>query len=171
MHYLAVKIVKYFFMGNKLLLAFICATFLSLSANTVEIIDFKQYQQRTQQKNDTLYIVNFWATWCKPCIEELPYFEEAQRKFAGKKVKILLVSLDFRSDHARVEKFVTKKNLHNTVLLLDGGNPNVWIDKVDPKWSGAIPATVLYKAGKKVYFKEGQLTSSELESLIQTKIK
>lgn len=158
-------------MGNRLLLAFICVTFLSLSAKTIEIIDFKQFQQRTQKKNDTLYIVNFWATWCKPCIEELPYFEEANRNFAGKKVKILLVSLDFRSDHARVEKFVAKKNYANTVFLLDGGNPNDWINKIDPQWSGAIPATVLYKAGKKLFFKEGQVTSNELESLIQTKIK
>src|SRR5690606_6809447 len=48
-----------------------------------------------QKKNDSIYVINFWATWCKPCIKELPAFEKIASEYADKKVKVLLVSLDF----------------------------------------------------------------------------
>ncbi len=136
-----------------------------------EVITLEQLQKKVLQKNDsTLYVVNFWATWCQPCIVELPYFEAAGKKFAGKKVKVLLVSLDFMSEKERVIKFADVKKLESTVYHLNAGNPNSWIDKVDNSWSGAIPATAMYKNGEKIFFREGDFTQQELDSLIQTKI-
>lgn len=134
------------------------------------VITLEQLQKKTLLNNDTLYVVNFWATWCKPCIAEMPYFEAAGKKFADKKVKVLLVSLDFLSEKERVAKFVTVKNLGSEVYLLNAGNPNNWVDKIDPAWSGALPATVMYKNSTKTFFREGDFTQAELDSLIQTKI-
>jgi thiol-disulfide isomerase/thioredoxin len=137
----------------------------------VEAINFAQFQAlAAKQKNDTLYVVNFWATWCKPCIEELPYFEQVQTRFKNQKVKVILMSVDFASELERVNTFVNKKQVTSPVYLLNAGNPNDWIDKVDPTWTGAVPATVCYKSGKKVFFKEGEFSETELESTIQTQI-
>jgi thiol-disulfide isomerase/thioredoxin len=137
-----------------------------------EMMNMEQLQVRTiKPENDTLYVVNFWATWCRPCINEMPFFINAEKKFSGSNIKLLLVSVDFMTEKQRVEKFINEKNIGNEVILLNAGNPNKWINIVDSTWSGAIPATVFYKQGKKVYFHEGEFTQTALDSIIKTKIK
>ncbi|HWB64417.1 MAG TPA: TlpA disulfide reductase family protein [Chitinophagales bacterium] len=138
---------------------------------SVKPVNMKQLQDATLNKtNDTLYVVNFWATWCKPCVNEMPYFVKAQDGFGGKKVKVVFVSMNSVRELAAVQQFVSAKQIKEDVLLLNAGNPNNWIDTVDVSWSGAIPATVMYRNGKKVYFREGEFTQNELDSIIQTKI-
>ncbi len=137
-----------------------------------EPITLEQLQTRTiKPANDTLYIVNFWATWCAPCVKELPYFAQSELTFNTKKVKTLLVSLDFVKDLERVRKFAESKRIVQDIYILNAGNPNIWIDKIDPAWSGAIPATALYRNGKKVLFHEGELNQSALDSIIQLNLK
>jgi thiol-disulfide isomerase/thioredoxin len=119
-------------------------------------------------KNDTLYIVNFWATWCKPCVEELPYFEQLADSCANKKVKIYLVTNDMRKDIAtRVTDFIKVKKLTQQVVFINEVNADKWINKVSEEWSGAIPATLMVKGdtGFK-HFKEGELTFEELQLLV-----
>lgn len=141
------------------------------STNTVTIVTLPQLQVETQIANDTLYIANFWATWCKPCVEEMPYFEAAIKKFGTQKVKLIFVSLNSVKEKAAVEKFVAKNNIAAEVVLLDAGNPNVWINQLEPDWTGSIPATLFYKNGKKVLFHEGELNPTQLDSIIQLKTK
>ena len=141
--------------------------FSTASSDKVEKITINQLQTKTiRPENDTLYIVNFWATWCAPCIAELPYFEHAAKTFADKRVKILLINLDFLSEEAKVLAFVKKKNLQNEVYQLNAADPNKWINQIDSNWDGAIPVTVFYKAGKKVFFREGDITQLELDQKI-----
>jgi len=156
---------------NTAIVAIVAYAFAYKPMQKPEVVTLEQLQKKVLQKDDsTIYIVNFWATWCQPCIKELPYFEEAGKKFAGKKVKVLLVSLDFMSEKERVIKFAEVKKLESEVYQLNAGNPNNWIDKVDNSWSGAIPATAMYQNGEKIFFREGDFTKQELDSLIQTKI-
>jgi thiol-disulfide isomerase/thioredoxin len=117
---------------------------------------------------DTLYVVNFWATWCAPCVAELPYFENVNRDYAGKPVKVLLVSLDFPEDYPRrLEVFLKNKKILSEVLWLDEKKPNQFIPKIYPKWSGSIPATLLHYGSKdKKRFMEKQLRYYELETAI-----
>ena len=97
-------------------------------------------------QNDTTYVINFWATWCKPCLEELPYFEAFNAEIRDEKVKVILISLDFPKQlNSRLLPFVEKKQLKSQVIALLDGKYNDWIDKVSPKWSGAIPVTYIYK--------------------------
>lgn len=141
-----------------------------LPGKKVSVVSLEQLQASTiRPDNDSLYIVNFWATWCKPCVGEMPYFEEANTKFGVQKAKVVFVSLNSAKEEAAVEKFVAAKNVQSEVLLLNAGNPNVWIDKIEPEWSGSIPATIMYKGGKKVFFHEGELKQTELDSIIKTK--
>lgn len=154
------------------LLLFLIVSFAPKSTSEkIETIGLEQLQAKTMHpENDTLYIVNFWATWCGPCVAELPFFEQAAKDNATKKVKILLISLDFLSEEAKVAAFIKKKNLQNEVYLLNAGDPNKWINAIDTSWDGAIPTTVFYKSGKKVFFHEGDLSQAELNEKINSHI-
>jgi thiol-disulfide isomerase/thioredoxin len=116
------------------------------------------------QKSDTTYIINFWATWCKPCVKELPYFESLHKELKGSKYRLILVSLDFKKHfESRLLPFVEKNQLQSEVYLLDEPDYNSWIDKVDSSWGGSIPATLFYNHFKKVrYFKEQEFDKQEL---------
>lgn len=138
----------------------------------VKTVNLQQLQAiAAGQKNDTLYVVNFWATWCKPCVGEMPYFEKADAGFKSRKVKVVFVSLNSAREIPAVEKFVADKKIKPEVVLLSAGNPNAWIDSIDKSWSGAIPATAMYRNGKKVFFREGEFSQNDLDSIIKTKIK
>lgn len=124
----------------------------------VELLRVDSLNERIKQGKDTTYIVNFWATWCAPCIKELPHFEKLQQEKRGEKLKILLVSLDFKS---RLDKsvvpFVKERGLKNEIFLLDETDQQVYIDRIDKSWSGSIPATLFVK-GKKRKFLEKEFT-------------
>ena len=95
--------------------------------------------------DDKIYVINFWATWCAPCIKELPYFDELQTKYPDK-YEVVMVSLDFKKQYeSRVIPFVEKKNYNSKVVMMADPKANDWIDRVDPSWSGAIPATYIYR--------------------------
>lgn len=140
-----------------------------LNTTKVRVVNFDGLKKAVQKKNDTLYVVNFWATWCKPCVEELPCFMESARKFGDQKVKVVFTSLNSVKELANVQKFCDTRQIRQDMLLLDAGNPNVWIDLVDKSWDGSIPATVMYKQGEKTFFKEGEFTQNELDSIINLK--
>ncbi|RFN60414.1 TlpA family protein disulfide reductase [Marixanthomonas ophiurae] len=130
--------------------------------------DFEAFQKKILQKsNDTTYVVNFWATWCKPCVKELPYFERINREYADKKVKVILASLDFPNKvQSQVVPFIKKNKLHSEIVLLDDADANSWIPQVSEKWSGAIPATVIYKNDSRTFY-EKSFTYEELKTEIQ----
>jgi thiol-disulfide isomerase/thioredoxin len=144
---------------------------LSSGLKAQDVIDFEGLKKRIEKQNDTLYVINFWATWCKPCIAELPFFERASESHNDKALMILLVSLDFKSDLERVSAFIQKKQIRNEVVLLSAGNPNSWIDLIDPSWSGAIPATVFYKNKIKLAFHEGDYNQESLNQSINKYLK
>jgi thiol-disulfide isomerase/thioredoxin len=98
-----------------------------------------------EKKNDTTYLINFWATWCKPCVEELPYFEQLHSDFTGEKLEVILVSLDFPNQiESHLVPFLERHKLQSKVMVLTDGDYNSWIDRVDPDWGGAIPISIIY---------------------------
>ncbi len=122
---------------------------LSAPAQEVRVVKWPVVQQLLDQKSDTTYVLNFWATWCKPCLAELPAFEQANAAYRGKKVKLLLISLDFATQlKSRVLPFVKARRLTCPVWLLDETDQNAFIDRVDPAWSGGLPATLLINPGR-----------------------
>ena len=138
-------------------------------AQNVVVIRFPELQKRLARPTDTTYVVNFWATWCGPCVKELPNFEQLRAANAGKKVKVLLVSLDYASQlEKKVKPFVKQRGLKSEVLLLNEPDPNDWIDKVDAKWSGALPFTLIFnnKTKQRATF-EHELTKTALATALQ----
>jgi thiol-disulfide isomerase/thioredoxin len=122
---------------------------------------------RTSSK-DTVYIINFWATWCAPCVAELPEFNDLQKQYAGAPVKVLLVSLDFKEDYPmKLATFLQRKKIMPEVVWLSDTNPNVFIPKIDNSWGGSIPATVIVQPGKGFKkFMEGQVTAKEVSRIV-----
>jgi len=120
---------------------------------SIAIYDFKNFKPFLNQRNDTVYVINFWATWCTPCVKELPSFNKIQQAYKKEKVKILLVSMDF-SDKIKSQliPFIRKNNLTPEVILLDAPNENSWITEIDSKWSGSVPATLIYKNKKRDFY-------------------
>ncbi len=119
------------------------------------------------QQNDTTYVINFWSTWCAPCVKELPYFEALTEKYATQKVKVILVSLDFPKQlETKLKPFLKEHNLQSEVLVLTDPDANSWVDQVNPTWSGAIPATVVYKGNKDKFYEKSFENLAELEEVV-----
>lgn len=141
----------------------------STSFGQVEVYDFESFKPKLSLENDTTYVVNFWATWCVPCIKELPDFEKLNAEYKHEKFKMLLVSLDFRRNlDDRLIPFIAKNNLQAEVIMLHEPDANAWIPQVDPDWSGAIPATYIYNSSKGFRsFHEGSYTYDELKTIVK----
>ncbi|MBK6836041.1 MAG: TlpA family protein disulfide reductase [Bacteroidetes bacterium] len=123
----------------------------AFSQKKIPVYKIEKLLSRIEKNNDTLYIVNFWATWCKPCVQELPDFEKINAEYKNQKVKVILVTLDFKEElKKRVVPFIKKNKYTTEVILLDEVDGS-FIDKVSKDWSGAIPATLLIKNNKKEF--------------------
>lgn len=123
----------------------------------VAMVKWPDIQKILNQKSDTTYIVNFWATWCKPCIAELPSFEQVAQNYKDQNVRVLLISMDFAKElKTRVIPFVRQRKIKSRVWLLNEPDANSWIDKINSEWSGAIPATLIVNnnKNKKVFFEQ-----------------
>ncbi|MEN8225928.1 MAG: TlpA disulfide reductase family protein [Bacteroidota bacterium] len=132
------------------------------NAQSVKLIDREELEALTYFMNDTTYVVNFWATWCSPCVKEIGYFEELHRKSKSANVKVILLSLDFPNKlTSRVIPFLKEKEITAEVLLMTDLDYDSWIDQIDPGWSGAIPATLIYNKHTRVFL-EQELTRDEL---------
>ena len=130
-------------------------------AQTTEVIslDYLQLQPLLHQNSESVQVVNFWATWCAPCIKELPYFEELNKL---ENVDVLLVSLDFpKHKEKRLIPFVEKYKLQSKVVHLDDEDENYWINEISATWSGALPASLIYSQNRRRFY-EQSFTKDEL---------
>lgn len=136
-------------------------------ARSVQVTDFNGIEAWLTRESDTIYVVNFWATWCTPCVKEFTCFERAHNEFQGKKVKILMVNLDFPDQlQSRVIPFLERRKSALHVIMLDDPDQNTWINRVDTNWSGALPATLIYTKGYRQFY-ESELNSDQLKNGIE----
>lgn len=137
------------------------------SAVSLEVYDFDGLKPFLETETDKIYVVNFWATWCAPCIKELPYFEALNTTYSDKNVEVLLVNLDFPKKYdSHLKPFIKRHNLKSKVVALDDNNSNTWIPAIDPDWSGAIPATLIFNKDKRQFY-ERTFTYEELEKEVK----
>ena len=153
---------------------FVLFLFCSIStiAQNVSVLKVTDIQKRLNNNSDTTYIVNFWATWCAPCVKELPDFDSINKIYASKKVKVILVTMDFKEDlKSKVLPFLKEKDIRSEVDLLDETNGNYFIPKISGNWSGALPATLIVnnKNKTKLFFEKKlnyEFLKTQVDSII-----
>lgn len=155
-------------MKNLLYIAFIL-TGMQLSAQQVSYKTFAEVDSFLHGTQDTTYVINLWATWCKPCVAELPYFGQADSIFEGKAVRIILLSLDAQNRwESALIPFLDTHDLQAEVWAMYAERPADWIDRIAPEWSGAIPGTLIFNpARSKRIFIENEIDLDTLTSEIQ----
>lgn len=137
--------------------------------NTIEleVYDFDGLEPLLNKQGDKVYVVNFWATWCAPCIKEIPHFEKLNANYKNKNVEVLLVSLDFPFNYdKKLKPYIKKHKLQSKVVALDDPDMNTWMSKVNEEWTGAIPITIIYNKEKRQFY-ERTFTYKELEEEVK----
>ena len=151
---------------------FILLLAIGFSANAQEITTFKKYdelEKYLEENKSQPLVVNFWATWCAPCIKELPYFEQLHNQ--NKAVKVITVSLDFEKDfETKLKTFLKKKKYTFITTFLAAKDYNNWISKVDEDWSGSIPATLIINGDKRVFVESDFSSFEELNNHVNKSI-
>ena len=136
-------------------------------AQEVKVVKFDQMDEVMKKENEKLKVYNFWATWCKPCIIEMPYFEEMANE-NKETVQMNFISLDYADQvDSKVKPFLEKKEIKSLVYLIDDLDYNSWIDRVDPRWTGAIPATIFVKPDGEKIFYEKEFKKEELKEIVK----
>lgn len=145
---------------------------LTIAAQDIRTVDTDGLMGLINQEDDKLHVVNFWATWCAPCINELPDFERAMNEYNSEKVVFHFVSLDFPSSAKKtLPNFLEKRNLGPGVVIMTNTDYDSWIRLVDADWKGNIPATLFYKSSSKTrLFHPGTLSYEEIKKIINTHI-
>ncbi len=148
-------------------LAWCGATLFDGYAQTIPAVTADQLMARAANK-DTTYIINFWATWCGPCIAELPEFSELNEFYADQKVKVILVSLDFPDAYPdKLGAYIVKKALKPEVVWFRESNANLFIPKIDNRWTGSLPGTmIVQKRSDFKHFLERKITAAEIKDII-----
>lgn len=132
----------------------------------VDVIKAKQLYDLIDTCELDFCVYNFWATWCAPCIRELPEFDKLSSE--NKNVKVRLISLDAVEElNGSVKLFIQKREISSKVMLLDETDFNEIIPGIDDKWSGAIPATLIVDRQGKKYFYEKEFKAGELQKTIE----
>ena len=147
---------------TRLLLYCIILLFLVLSGRNaeaqepvVEEVTIAQFQQIIQENDATLTVVNFWATWCAPCIEEFPYFIQLGKDLANQGVEVFFVSMDFEDEKPAVKEFLAEQG-YSDLSYLRVGKDHEFITTIHDEWTGVLPATVLYRQnGSQAAFWQG----------------
>ncbi|MDQ3016070.1 MAG: TlpA family protein disulfide reductase [Bacteroidota bacterium] len=134
----------------------------------IPVLNYQQLKPLLHKENDTTYVVNFWATWCAPCVKELPHFMAMDSLYQGQPFKLLLVSLDFKKDYLRkLQPFAIERSLDDNVIVLEDNDANFWIGDIESTWGGSIPATLVYRGKERLFLERTFEDVGELTQIVK----
>lgn len=149
-----------------LFLFFACFSSVAFSQE-LRLVSIEDVLSEMQKKDDTTRVLNLWATWCAPCVKELPYFEEVHQSLKdNEKTKIILLAVE--DTEKKVLAHIAKNQMQATVWLLNEKDANYWIPKINETWGGEIPVTIVRNTlFSKELFHSGELSKEELLEMIR----
>ena len=134
---------------------------------TLDTIDEQGIKDLLKNNSDKLRLINVWATWCGPCVNELPSFVSINRMYRRRDFEFITISADNPEKKNKVLKALQKLMLSNTNYLFNSDDKYKLIEAVDPNWAGALPYTILVEPGGKiVYAKQGPIDPMEMKTMI-----
>lgn len=136
----------------------------------IKTLNYEQLKPLLYKDDGKTYVINFWATWCVPCVKELPAFEKLNEEYKDKNVEVVLVSLDFtRQLETNLIPFIKNKNIKSKVLHFEDKNEQFWIQDIAENWSGSIPATIIYNSKKRKFYEQSfhyETLKNELQTFL-----
>ena len=130
-------------------------------------LDEAGFQKLLAANKGKVVLFDFWATWCEPCRAEMPVVAKMAKELASKGLAVITVSADEPEDNGLAVEFLKKAGYDGPAYLKTAKNDDAFINFIDPKWSGALPAMFLYdRAGKKAKSFIGETEKSLLEAAI-----
>jgi thiol-disulfide isomerase/thioredoxin len=118
-------------------------------AQEIAEIETAELEKILNDKSDKIKVINFWATWCGPCVTEIPDFIDVAESYSEDEVSFLFVSLDFPSEvETKLIPFIKEYNIKENVGLITELEYSLWMDLVDPEWKGNLPATLIFNNAK-----------------------
>ena len=149
------------------LILFFSLTQISVAQELLTFDRFDDFEKSIIKEDDNVYVINFWATWCGPCIKELPYFQQLHNE--NKNVKVILVSLDSKKDiETKLKPFILKRKITAQTVSLNDKDYNSWLNRIDKDWSGAIPATFIFSGSQKLFAERDFESYAELNDYVNS---
>jgi thiol-disulfide isomerase/thioredoxin len=146
---------------------FAAASTFAFAADKLAPLDEAGYQKLVSANKGRVLLVDFWATWCKPCRAELPELVKLESRLRAKGVKLVTVAADEPEKEAEAQKFAAQMGVPSPAYIRKAKDEDKFINSVDPKWSGALPALIIYdKTGKRVTSFFGETPMKDIEAAI-----
>ncbi|MCP9235916.1 TlpA disulfide reductase family protein [Lewinella sp. JB7] len=129
--------------------------------------DFSEVAPLFNQQNDTTYLINFWATWCKPCLEELPLLQQLEQEYREGPLRVILVSLDTEPGAiARIPGYLSRRGINLPTIVLTDERQG-WMRDLDDKWNGALPTTVIYRNNLRYIYRRNFISLPDVLAAVE----
>ncbi|HEY3330644.1 MAG TPA: TlpA disulfide reductase family protein [Capsulimonadaceae bacterium] len=118
----------------------------------------------------SIVVVNFWATYCPPCVAEFPSLVKLSQDYRSKGVAVIAVSTDSpRERRTKVEPFLRSRHATFTNFIEHAIDPEAFINAIDPSWQGDLPRTLIYdKHGRLAKILEGEQTYASFAAAVKS---
>ena len=131
-------------------------------------VDEAGFQKLVQSHKGKVVLYDFWATYCVPCRAETPKLVRLEAKLRAQGFELVTISADEPEQAADAEKLLKQFGVPGPVYRKQAENDDRFINSIDVKWSGALPALFLYdKTGKKVRSFIGETDIATVEAAIR----
>lgn len=133
----------------------------------LKLVPPAELKRRLTEKSENYRLVNVWATWCIPCIEEMNELVTIHRMYRKRHFELITVSADDKDNMDRALKVLNNKHCSASNYILDTESRDELFDAVDPKWQGAVPFTALIAPdGEVIHRVHGEFDPLELKRVI-----
>jgi thiol-disulfide isomerase/thioredoxin len=152
---------------TRYLLITLAACALLPAADKLQSVDEAGYSKLIAANKGKVVLVDFWATWCKPCRAEMPELAKLDGRLRAKGFKLITISADEPEKEAEAQKFAAQSGITGPAYIRKAADDDKFINMVDPKWGGALPALILYdKTGKRVKSFIGETPAKDIEAAV-----